>query len=78
MNSPNRLQQIEALFHAALEHQPAERAAFLSAACASDPRYKPKSKRCSPRTSKGAACSQPHQQINLQVKISRQRCCQIL
>jgi hypothetical protein len=37
MNSPNRLQQIEALFHAALEHEPAKRAAFLTEACAGDP-----------------------------------------
>ncbi|MCI0350703.1 MAG: hypothetical protein L0Z53_14865, partial [Acidobacteriales bacterium] len=38
MNSPNRLQQIEDLFHAALEREPAERAAFLAEACADDPR----------------------------------------
>src|SRR5262245_17808131 len=36
MNSPARLQQIEALFHAALERAPAERAAFLAEACADD------------------------------------------
>jgi serine/threonine-protein kinase len=36
MNSPNRLQQIEDLFHAALEREPAERAAFLAEACADD------------------------------------------
>jgi eukaryotic-like serine/threonine-protein kinase len=36
MNSPNRLQQIEDLFHAALEREPAERAAFLFEACADD------------------------------------------
>src|SRR5215475_6802011 len=36
MNSPNRLQQIENLFHAALEREPAERAAFLAEACADD------------------------------------------
>src|SRR5262245_60669476 len=36
MNSPNRLQQIEALFHAALEREPSERAAFLAEACAGD------------------------------------------
>jgi len=37
MNSPDRLQQIEALFHAALELEPVERAAFLDSACADDP-----------------------------------------
>lgn len=36
MNSPNRLQQIETLFHATLEQQPAARAAFLAQACAGD------------------------------------------
>src|SRR5262245_15411008 len=36
MNSPNRLAQIEDLFHAALERAPAERAAFLAEACADD------------------------------------------
>src|SRR5262249_30548382 len=36
MNSRNRLQKIEALFHAALEREPAERAAFLAEACADD------------------------------------------
>src|SRR5262245_52012692 len=36
MNSPNRLQQIETLFHAALEREPAERATFLAEACADD------------------------------------------
>jgi len=38
MNSPNRLAKIEDLFHAALEREPAERAAFLAEACADDPR----------------------------------------
>src|SRR5262245_32078452 len=38
MNSPDRLAQIENLFHAALEREPAERAAFLAEACADDPR----------------------------------------
>src|SRR5262249_20092710 len=38
MNSPNRLQQIEDLSTAALEREPAERAAFLAEACADDPR----------------------------------------
>jgi len=37
MNSPDRLQQIEDLFHAALEREQAERAAFLAEACADDP-----------------------------------------
>jgi len=37
MNSPNRLQQIEALFHAALEREPSERPSFLAEACADDP-----------------------------------------
>ncbi len=37
MNSPNRLQQIEDLFHAALEREPAERDSFLAEACADDP-----------------------------------------
>ncbi|MGE0128881.1 MAG: protein kinase [Blastocatellales bacterium] len=36
MKSPNRLQQIESLFHAALEREPAERAAFLAEACGND------------------------------------------
>ncbi|MGE0128878.1 MAG: serine/threonine-protein kinase [Blastocatellales bacterium] len=36
MNSPNRLQQIESLFHAALEHEPAERADFLAEICGND------------------------------------------
>jgi len=36
MNSPDRLQQIEALFHAALELEPVERAAFLAEVCADD------------------------------------------
>ncbi len=36
MNTSNRLQQIEALFQAALERAPAERAAFLAQACAAD------------------------------------------
>jgi eukaryotic-like serine/threonine-protein kinase len=36
MNSPNRLQQIEALFHATLERDAADRAAFLAQACAAD------------------------------------------
>jgi eukaryotic-like serine/threonine-protein kinase len=34
--SEERLRQIEQLYHAALEHQPTERAAFLSAACGGD------------------------------------------
>src|SRR5262249_12043314 len=38
MNSPNRLAKIEDLFHAALERELAERAAFLAEACADDPR----------------------------------------
>src|SRR5262249_33226671 len=38
MNSPDRLAKIEDLFHAALECEPAERAAFLAEACADDPR----------------------------------------
>src|SRR5262247_2431281 len=38
MNSPDRLAQIEDLFHAALEREPTERAAFLAEACADDPR----------------------------------------
>src|SRR5215813_7804581 len=38
MNSPDRLAKIEDLFHAALEREPAERAAFLAEACADDPR----------------------------------------
>ncbi len=37
MNSPDRLAQIEDLFHAALEREPAERAPFLAEACADDP-----------------------------------------
>lgn len=37
MNSPHPLQQVEALFHAALERAPDERAAFLAQACADDP-----------------------------------------
>src|SRR5262245_48532441 len=37
MNSPNRLAQIEDLFHAALEREPAERDAFLAEACSDDP-----------------------------------------
>src|SRR5215470_659675 len=36
MNSPDRLAKIEDLFHAALEREPAERAAFLTEACADD------------------------------------------
>jgi serine/threonine-protein kinase len=36
MNSPERLAQIEDIFHAALEREPAERAAFLAEACADD------------------------------------------
>ena len=36
MNSPDRLAQIEDLFHTALEREPAERAAFLAEACADD------------------------------------------
>src|SRR5262245_59793898 len=36
MNSPDRLQQIEALFHAALELEPEERAACLAEGCADD------------------------------------------
>ena len=36
MNSPDRLVQIEDLFHAALEREPAERAAFLTEACSDD------------------------------------------
>jgi predicted Ser/Thr protein kinase len=36
MNSPDRLAQIEDLFHAALEREPVERAAFLAEACADD------------------------------------------
>src|SRR5262245_41994714 len=36
MNSPDRLAKIEDLFHAALEREPAERAAFLAEACADD------------------------------------------
>src|SRR5262245_37587010 len=36
MNSPDRLAQIENLFHAALEREPAVRAAFLAEACADD------------------------------------------
>src|SRR5215813_8105990 len=36
MNSPNRVQQIEDLFHAALECEGAERDAFLAEACADD------------------------------------------
>jgi predicted Ser/Thr protein kinase len=36
MNSPNHLAKIEDLFHAALEREPAERAAFLAEACADD------------------------------------------
>src|SRR5262245_58717221 len=36
MNSSNRLAQIESLFHAALEREPAARAAFLAEACADD------------------------------------------
>ena len=31
-----RWQQVETLYHAALEHAPAERAIFLAQACASD------------------------------------------
>src|SRR5262245_64664634 len=37
MNSPDRLTKIEDLFHAALEREPAELAAFLAEACADDP-----------------------------------------
>src|SRR5262245_1083130 len=37
MKPPADLSQIEALFHAALEREPAERAAFLAEACADDP-----------------------------------------
>src|SRR5262245_66521539 len=36
MNSPDRLAKIEDLFHAALEREPADRAAFLTEACADD------------------------------------------
>jgi serine/threonine protein kinase/tetratricopeptide (TPR) repeat protein len=36
MKTPDRMQQIEELFLAALEHQPGERTAYLSAACGSD------------------------------------------
>ncbi len=36
MNAPNRLAKIEDIFHAALEREPAERAAFLAEACADD------------------------------------------
>src|SRR5262245_58000547 len=36
MNSPDRLQQIEALCHAGLELEPVERAAFLAEVCADD------------------------------------------
>src|SRR5262247_1894952 len=36
MNSPDRLAQIEDLFHAALEREPTERAAFLAEACVDD------------------------------------------
>jgi len=35
--SPERWQQIEALYHAALERSGEERAAFLALACAEDP-----------------------------------------
>ena len=34
--TPDRWQQIEQLFHAALEREPAQRAAFLRDACAAD------------------------------------------
>lgn len=37
MKTPQRLARIEEIFHAALERQPAERAAFLTEACADDP-----------------------------------------
>lgn len=37
MKTPQRLARIEEIFHAALERQPAERAAFLAEACADDP-----------------------------------------
>src|SRR5262252_9074659 len=36
MKPPDRLAKIEDLFHAALEREPAERAAFLAEACADD------------------------------------------
>jgi len=36
MKPPSGLSQIEELFHAALEREPAERAAFLAEACADD------------------------------------------
>src|SRR5262245_43180421 len=36
MSSPNRLQQIEDIFHAALEREPSERDTFLAEACAGD------------------------------------------
>src|SRR5262245_24451594 len=36
MKPPDDLSQIETLFHAALEREPAERAAFLAEACADD------------------------------------------
>src|SRR5262245_43321365 len=36
MNSPDRLAKIEYIFHAALEREPAERAAFLVEACVDD------------------------------------------
>jgi non-specific serine/threonine protein kinase/serine/threonine-protein kinase len=35
--TPERYQQIKALFHAALEHEPGAQAAFLDQACAGDP-----------------------------------------
>lgn len=35
--SPERMQQVEELFHATLEREPSQRAAFLSEACDSDP-----------------------------------------
>src|SRR5581483_1789047 len=37
MHSPDRLQKIEELFHAARELEPQQRAGFLSQACADDP-----------------------------------------
>jgi hypothetical protein len=33
---PERWRKLEELFHAALEHEPSTRAAFLDAACAGD------------------------------------------
>ena len=34
--TPERWQQVKAIFHSALEHEPAESSAFLASACSGD------------------------------------------